>query len=171
MSLSDMIQEKKYLAIKDLVADHPKQDPTKKFAIGRYEINGKELEEMIEQFGKGELPQDFTLYRYDAYDDMKSLDRIPNMPRKDCDTINYKRIPFAEFNGNAWELIAQSKIDGIPPVTSDEMWRIFCHVTETAPHLIEQKREYQSIDDLLNTVSSDIVNTSNEEHDRDDEVL
>ena len=146
-------------------------DTSKKFAIGRYEISGEELEKIKGDFEKGILPRGFDLYRYVYYDDHGYLNSIPHDPMKDCDTIHYKGISFAEFNGNAWELVAKSNIDGIPPVTSDEMWRIYCHVTETAPHLIEQKREYQSIDDLLNTVSSDVVNTSNEEHDRDDEVL
>jgi hypothetical protein len=140
-------------------------------AIGRYEITPNELEKIKESFDKGELPDDFTLFRYELYDDFGYLKSIPSAPLKDCDTINYKGIPFAEFNGKAWELVAQSKLDGIPPITSDEMWRIFCHVTETATHLMEQKREYQSLDDLLDSVSSDVVNTSNEEHDRDNEVL
>ena len=134
----------------------------KKYAIGRYEVNEKELENIKETFGRGELPNGFTVYRYDPYEDMEVLKQIPSIPKTDCDTINYKQIPFAEFNGRAWELVAQSKIDGIPPVTSDEMWRIFCHVTETAPHLIEQKREYQSLDDFLNSVSSDVGKITNE---------
>lgn len=161
--------------IKEFEEEYQKEnkpiDASKKFAIGRYEISGSELEKIKSDFEKGALPDGFDLYRFVYYDDHGYLNNIPHDPMKDCDTIHYKGIPFAEFNGNAWELVAQSKIDGIPPITSDEMWRIFCHVTETAPHLMEQKREFQSIDDLLNSISSDVVNTTNEEHDRDDEVL
>ena len=144
---------------------------TYKCAIGRYEISPKELEQIREDFNKGYIPDNFKVFRYIDYDDNCYMNSIPNNPLRGADTISYKGIPFAEFNGKAWELIAQSKIDNIPPITSKELWRIFCHVTETAPHLMEQKREYQSLDDLLGSVSSDVVNTSNEEHDRDDEVL
>ena len=131
------------------------------FAVGRNQVNLSQIDEWKEDFQRGLFPSGFSIFYYVDYEDNSYLESIPERPNQGL-TIDYNGEPFAKFTGDSWELCAKSGIDGIPPITSDELNRIFTYSTTTSRSVKTQKDDikFGTIDELIESTESNI-NTQN----------
>jgi hypothetical protein len=125
------------------------------FAVGRNQVNLSQIDEWKEDFQRGLFPSGFSIFYYVDYEDNSYLESIPERPNQGL-TIDYNGEPFAKFTGDNWELCAKSGIDGIPPITSDELNRIFTYSTTTSRAVKTQKDDikFGTIDELIDSKES-----------------
>lgn len=157
IEVAKQIQEKQ-LEETEKLKEIQKEKAKHLFAIGKNQVTQLQIDDWKEDFQRGQFPKGFSIFHYVDYEDNCDLIRIPEKPIANEHTMTYNGEPFARFNGITWELIAKSQIDGIPPITSDEIDRIYLQSTETSREVIAQRDDirFGTIDDIINSKNSDI---------------
>ena len=150
MDLKEYIQKQK---------EKVREMPEKQYAIGEHIISQEQFNFIKGCFAENVLPPDFTIHRKTWGSGMPELPGIPDRPMVNCDVIKYKDTVFAEFNGY-WEFMQESKINGIPPITSKDLSHIGKTATLSNDRQMLQWERWHQPDSLADFGIKNEINTS-----------
>ena len=143
------------------------------YAVGREKISGEKVKEWSDMLRVGACPPELIVTEYfDWKDEIKVYPDLPKRPIDGVTSIEYKDITIAKFEDGKWQMYAPSLIEGIPPITPNEIPAIQNKRTIADPEKMQAiAKELDSLDALIAEQTSDIDNSGSTERNEHDEEI